>query len=358
MKTNLLLLIAICLTATACGKITASMDAVSSMNGKMDETNQSMKAMLGKMDITNSKMDITNEGMNKTVAGMDKTNAGMDRTNAGMDKSNEGIKKSNDGVDKTLDTIHKQTLGVALDTMLKPDYTKYVSLDSTVPTSMMPSGKTFAEVATQEEIALLVTANILEINTAQPDSSLMVEDPKVPGKKDFPASVKNADDTAKWVKFTATQIVAGFAPQATIEDMVKVQITNGGGLENAAYETLYMRHYFISTFILDNNILAQTLETPGMFEDALKYIAQLKYIEQLPFRDSINVQLTGFFDVGNRGLNKTWGLEKSDVKKDYYAKLKADLKQLSSRFKNPTTPEETARLASIKKQIDDGIAGK
>ena len=339
MKTNLLLLIATCLTVTACGKITASMDAVSSMNGKMDETNQSMKAMLGKMDTTN--------------AGMDKTNAGMDRTNAGMDKSIVGITRSNVGMDKTNASIHKQTLGVALDMMLKPDNTKYVTLDSIVPTSMMVPGKIFAEEATQEEIALLVTADILEINTAQPDSALL--DPKT---NDFPDGIKNGDDTSKWVKFTSAQIIAGFAPQATIEDMVKVQITDAGPLENAAYETLYMRHFFIATYLLDSNILAQKLDSPGMFEEALKYIGQLKYIEQLSFKANLKVQLAGFFDAGKRGLNKTWSLGNADVKKDYYAKLKADLTQLSSRFKNTTTPEDAARMAAIKKQIDDGIAGK
>jgi len=338
MKTNLLLLVATCLTVTACGKITSSMDAVSSMNGKMDATNNGMSSMNGKMDITNKGMNETNEHMKSMLAAMGETNGKMDITNGSMSKTNKAI--------------HNQTLGVALDMMIKPDNTKYVTLDSTVPTSMMVPGKIFAEEATQEEIALLVTMNVLEINTAQPDSKLMDA-----VKGDFPDAVKNSDDTDKWVKFMVSQIVAGLAPQATIEDMVKTQITNAGFLEAAAYQTLSMRHFFISNYILDNNLLAQKLDAPGMFEEALRYISELKYIEELPFKANIKVELTGFFDVSKRGLNKTWTLGDSDVKKDYYAKLKADLTQLAPRYKNPTTPEDQKRMDAIKKQIDDGIAG-
>ena len=48
------------------------------------------------------------------------------------------------------------------------------------------------------------------------------------------------------------------------------------------------------------------MEDPGMFEEALKQVGYLKYIERSSFAKQVQLQLTGFFDVAKVGIfNKT-----------------------------------------------------
>ena len=372
---------------TACG-VKGAIDGVqtmntstSQMNAKMDTTNQSMT-------VTNSKMDKTNVTMSGMSVKMDTTNSvmggmsvKMETTNSVMSGMSGKMDETNGKMEKMVKAIHNQTLDVALTDILKPENTKYVNGMIPNPASMMVPGKIFAEEATADELVQFTYITLLEINSAQPDESLKIKpaaaakvDDKVkadaagvagtPAKakvedqdapeSDFSQETKDTVDSNKNIKLYMLQVVAGLTPQATVERMIQEQITSNGRYEASAYNFLALRHRFITDFMLEASLLEGRLNNPGMFEEALKYMGYLKFIEKLPFAKQIKVEVMGMF---NFARNKTIDISKANVQK-YYAKLKTRLNQLRPEFVDSKDGTIANRMALIKTQIDAGVAGQ
>ena len=267
-----------------------------------------------------------------------------------MDGKMDGVyhetKNANVNTDSMKSSIHKQTLGVALDEMLKPENTKYISPDSTTPTAIMPAGKIFAEEATAEEIAELTETMMKDIASAQPTDAEKASTPKDVLEKQY--------DKDKWAKFTILQVIAGLAPQATIEKMVQEQITNGGVYEDSAYTVLCLRHMFVNDYLLGEQLMSKPMTNPGKYEEALKDAGYLNYIEKLPFKASIQVKLIGMV---NTDYNVTIDLKDADVSKTYQ-KIAVRMKQeLQDKYKNSKDGAVRARISTIQNQLNMGSSG-
>lgn len=191
-----------------------------------------------------------------------------------MDDTYGQIVKTNAEMEKTTDAIHKQTLLLALEEILKPENTKYL----VPPTGMLAAGEAFAEEATAEEIAKLTYVWLKEVRKGIPDNLSELDE------KGLMALIHE-----KLVKLTALQVITGLAPQETIEKLVQDQIYNGGRYEDTAYGVLMSRALFIKSFLLDETLMApdEKLNNLGKLEEAYDRTAQLDYLVRLPFAKKI-----------------------------------------------------------------------
>ncbi len=278
----------------------------------------------------------------------------MDKTTSNLQGSTDSMKdtmtkKMDDQYTGTVPAIHDQTLDVALKDMYDPINTRYITTSSTTPTAILPAAKIFGETATPQEIIELTYAKLLEINTAPIDDSLID-----PATHKFPAAVIAKSDNEKWITFTILSAIAGMAPQAKIEQLIKENISADSRYEHTAYNILWLRHSFIHTFMLDMSLMTEIFDGPGYYEQAFEYIDQLKYIEGLPFAGQISLKLMGFT---NRSLNGTMDIAGQNATKDYYPELKTRLtKQLAGRFQHPTEQRDLDRMSKIRAIVTAGAA--
>jgi len=236
---QILAVCSLCLLATACGAQDA-INSVIAMNKKMDQTNTAIGQ-------TNSKMDVTNLA------------------------------------------IHNQTLAVALDQMMSPENTTNLF----PPTSMMAPGQVFANVATSDEIVQLVYVLLLDVNDKQPDPSLQIPDKAHKGKMTWPDDVTAQWDHDKMAKLTALQVICGLMPDQTVQNIIDSQITAADRYQDTAYQVLMLRYLFIDSFMLTESLLSSKVDNPGVAEQGITYIEQLRFIEEQPFASSIKIATFG-----------------------------------------------------------------
>lgn len=212
-----------------------------------------------------------------------------------MDGTYAQIVKTNQEMGKTTDAIHKQILLLSLQDMLRPENSKYLL----PPMGMLAGGETFAKEATAEELVKLAYVWIQEVVKAQP------EDLETLGEKGLADLLHE-----KMVKLTALQVIAGLAPQATIESMVKDQILEGGRYEATTYSVLMSRALFIKSFLLDESLMSgsEKLDNLGKLEEATERTAQLDYLARLQFANKISLEIK----VSSVDLNISESLDKLD----------------------------------------------
>ncbi len=298
---------------------TKALDATQSVPGKMDQTNEKMDTMVNKMDATNkgmkesnanmgtmigevkktnSNMDTmvgevkkTNGGMETMVDEVKKTNGNMDtmvdevkKTNSNMDTMISEVNKTNEGMAKTNLGIHRQTLQVSLADMLKEDNTRFLG----PPLAMMPGAQIFALEATPAELMQLVYVFL----------SFVEKTPQTDKDGENPDSFNHA----KLVRLSAASVLAGLAPQATVDEIVKSQIIQGGAYQQAAVAMLMLRFQFIQQWIVKPKLEGTKFEqgkpvskltTPGMIAEVVQYAEALSAITDLPFASQIGIQITG-----------------------------------------------------------------
>jgi hypothetical protein len=251
-----------------------------------------------------------------------------------MDLTNEGMAITNAGMSKTNASIHKQTLLVALDEILKFDNATYLL----PPIGMMPPGDTFGGEATPLEMIKIAYLWIMDISTSQSDGTA-AQETELQHKKN--------------AKFNALQVIAGLAPQEKIEQLISLQVNQGGRYESTVYSFLMLRAAFIDGILIQESLLSKSLTNPGMFEEALKYVQQVEFISKLPFKGKIAFQLPQkviFDDEVNIDLQK-------DIQvKARYEELKTKLSQLDQIYSSSTDNSMKARIEAIKAQIDQGIS--
>jgi hypothetical protein len=213
-----------------------------------------------------------------------------------MDGTYAQIVKTNQEMGKTTDAIHKQILLLSLQDMLRPENSKYLL----PPTGMLAGGETFSKEATAEEMVKLAYVWLQEVIKAQP------EDLATLGENGLADLLHE-----KMVKLTALQVIAGLAPQTTIESLVKEQILEGGGrYEAAAYSVLMSRALFIKSFLLDESLMSgsEKLDNLGKFEEAIERTSQLDYLVRLQFASKIALEIR----VSSVDLNISESLDKLD----------------------------------------------
>ena len=247
------------------------------------------------------------KNLDKVGGGMDSMNKRIEKMTNNTDGMNDSIKNMAGSLASTSNGIHMQSLSVMLSELLKPENTKYITLTSVNTIPMIPSAKGFAETATQEELAGLAFLWISEINQAQVTDTLTKEQ-------------KDSFDLGKWIKLNALQMIAGFIPDDTAKDMIKVQIEEGGIYQTAAYQLLLLRSMFIQNFLVDQ-AMATTLTNPTQYRGLIKYLDQLTEINKLPNKEAMSIKLFGFYDTDQNGLNQTFDMQNIDVC-FYYSKLK------------------------------------
>jgi hypothetical protein len=270
--------------------VNKSLEATQSVPEKIDRTTDEVKKTNSNMNTMVDQVQKTNTGMDTMVHEVQKTNDGIAKTTDEVKKSNDQIgtmidqvKKTNDGIEKTNAAVHNQTLAVSLSEMLKEENTRYLF----PPTGMIPAGQVFAQEASADEIIKLVFTFMTEIETSFPDPS-----EQMPGGGWTAETIKRVDHDKK-VKFTAASVIAGLAPQGTVEQIIRLQIDNGGRFEQTAYQFLMFRYMFISDLLLKNQVLATPLANPGLLEEAIDLTEIVSMIATLPYNDRIQVTTTG-----------------------------------------------------------------
>lgn len=191
-----------------------------------------------------------------------------------MDALSNQMSQTNQGV-------HDQTLKVALDGLLDPANT--IVPDN--PASMPPYGQKFADNASADEIAQLFQSWIVDINLNQPDGSTVVN-----GAQDPNAASKL--EHSKFAKYTAMQVIAGLASQAKIQQLIREQISGGGGYyEQAAMSALLMRANFIRSYLFEEGYHNVGVINLSQLAKEVTLAQYVEYIVNLPYASSLAIDL-------------------------------------------------------------------
>ncbi len=325
------------------GKIDTTNSNMNSMSGKIDTTNSNMTSMSGKIDTTNNnmasmsgKIDTTNNNMASMSGKIDTTNNNMASMSGKLDQTNENTKSLGAKMDITNAAIHDQALGVALDTMIKPENTKFL----TSPTDMFPSGQVFADVASPEEILQLIHATMQGNRTQALDAS------QFKGGT-IPDEVMASTDHDKLAKFVGLEIISGLMSQDKVDQIIKTQIDSGGLYQLEAYEMLALRFDFIKNIELDNDLMTEPLSNPGKMQQAVTLATALSAIADLKDVDKFEAKTAGMLiDANNRDLT----VEPGEVKALWKKLAKAIDKDLDPRYLQPGNPSSST-LAALKAEV-------
>jgi hypothetical protein len=207
------------------------------------------------------------DNMNKTTADMD---AGMKKTNA---------------------AIHDQQLMIPLKEMENKDNWDVLT---PIPFKILPYGKKFAEAATAEELIELSYKYLKQIGEASLTAGMDNDGNDIPYNKTT-LEYKNAV-REKQALLTIVQVLAGFAPQATVNLMIEKYlygVGEAGSLryEKTAYQFLYLRYIFIHDVLIESSLTSEPLSNVGMVEQAIIYTQQLDQIAREPFGDRVVLNL-------------------------------------------------------------------
>lgn len=238
---------------------------------------------------------------------MDNISSQMQTVGGSIDSVSSSMKETNEGIKYTKDAIRKQTIALAIKEILAPENNTYVSPGNTLPTGEIPSGKLFAEVATPEEIAGIFFLWLTEINQGQVDPPTSANKEKI--------------DNLKWIKLTALQVIAGFLPEAKLNEILTTQ--KEGVYAESVINILLLRHVFIATYLLDVGTLAATKINQAEYQAGLEAIEGLKFIEGQRGASEFALKLYGFSDEQGLGLNQTVELKGTPTWQDYKKKLDA-----------------------------------
>lgn len=212
-------------------------------------------------------------------------------TGCGMINSVQAIPKKMDdfsaGINKTNDRVDEQAKATAMDGLLKPENRAVIS---PIPTLMIPYGKMLGELLTADELVQFIQLGIAEINEDYPDHQADANGNDIPYTADQIASI-NHDKLSRLV---GLQIVAGFTPQSTIDQVVSEQIYGGGAYEDCAYALLMLRVQFIRDVMLDAQLLSGKLDNAGLVASAVDWNTKIDSVAKLAFVSRIGIKTTGF----------------------------------------------------------------
>lgn len=216
-----------------------------------------------------------------------------------MDQTNERMSNMLEEMKKTTSGVHDQSLLIPMENILKEE--NHDSL-SPIPFKLMPYGKKFAEAATAQELVDLTYLWLKEVDESLPakdiDESTGAE---LPYTRKQVANINNE----KIARLVALQVIAGFTPQATVEEIVRTHIVGAveqgsRRFEETSLAFLMLRTMFIRDVLLQESLLSAPLDNVGKVEEAIKYARQIEFIARLRFASKIGFKSRGL--IGDDGV--------------------------------------------------------
>ena len=289
------------------------------MNSLLD-TPAKLDDMSGKLDQMNS----TTKNMNETTNTMSST---MSQMKEGMDSTNESIRM--------------QKISIALSEMQKKENRQYLT---PIPGDMMPAGKVMAESLTVDEALLFMKDYLKKINEENFNNRFPTEDQTTPEGQKLLADFEH-DKLADLMMIT---IVAGFFPDKMLNEMIS-QESEQGAYRDILYQTLMLRVIFNNDLMLNASVLNEKLVTLGKINKAIEYNEKVDFITQLPFRDQIALNITGFSNSDmNKSISRTIDTTLALTNwKRIYSSANADFKAASF------TQDPSVQQLSVEKQQND-----
>lgn len=168
-----------------------------------------------------------------------------------------------DGMSGAQESLRVQKMHTSLESMMAEENIKNVPN----PSLMMPFGDAFASAATAEEIVKLHKVWLSDIIYGMP----------IDFDTSNPEHIINLTKN-KTAKIVGLQIIAGLAPQETIDRLIQEQIEKGGRYQDIAYVVLMNRAAFIKKVLLEQDILTEKLYNKGKVELAIKHIESLESV--------------------------------------------------------------------------------
>lgn len=184
-------------------------------------------------------------------------------------------------LEKTNQVVKKQEKLIPFQEMLKQENEETLY---PIPFRLMPFGKELATAISADDLVELTYLWLKEINTKSTDAagdSLNVT----------PEQIKAAN-LVKQARLVGLQVLAGFAPQATVNEMIKKQIYQSGRYESTVYAFLMLRVQFIRDVMLGQSLLAEPLDSVGKVEKAVEYAKQIDDVIRLPFASQVKMKVT------------------------------------------------------------------
>jgi hypothetical protein len=258
----------------------------------------------------------------------------MDRTNESLDKTSKQMDRTNETLDQTRGAIHRQELIIPLTEMLKPENWTVMS---PVPFKLMPFGKAFAEAAHADEIINLFYLYMKDIKEVGVDFDTdwmgdEVQRARVTAEGMFREKV---------AKLTIMQIIAGFAPEETVAQIIAHEIDGDTAdqsqrFKDVAQTFMVMRARFINDVLIANSIMSGNLTNVGMLESAIEQVQKLELINLHPAVATFKQVLTGsikYWDF-TAGEAKTYEFDFSDSIPDGQSAPKAWWEKIKFQLSN------------------------
>ncbi len=217
-----------------------------------------------------------------------------------------------------------------------------------VPYDMLPPGKVLAGALTSDETVLFFKNYISKLNNQSSADSVPVVD-------------EETFQHNRVADYYMLMIVAGFLPDATLNEIIEKQQFQGGYQEEM-FAILKLRADFNGDMMLVMSLLGLNpmevdengnfkvvrenykLNTLGKIENALKYIEKVELIAKLDFADKIDLKIEGF---------PPNPLNQDKIKKYYsttYERAQSDFKA-QSLAKDPKANEAQTKDANAKYQV-------
>ena len=211
---------------------------------------------------------------------------GCGKLNSALDNVNSvpGKFDSLNGSLKDIDTkSNEQAELTALNTLMDPILLAKTSTDQ-VPVVMMVPAQAYAGLLTADQAAQWFEAMLTDVNENQ-----YTGDTSASG-----TAAMAADDAHRYSVMMAVELVAGFLPQATVDQMISDQIAKSGDERDTTLGVLYLRSMFFNSIRLNGQLFTKGVKTLGLVQDGVSYVNTLEAITKLPFATGIGLKIYGF----------------------------------------------------------------
>lgn len=286
------------------------------------------------------------------IKGTKEVPAKIDATNGNMNRMLDEMKKTTAGV-------HDQSLLIPMENLIKEENHDALA---PVPFKLMPFGKKFAEAATATELMDLTYLWLKEVDESMPAKA--IDDStgeELPYTKREIARINNE----KIARLTALQVIAGFTPQQTVNEIVAKNIVgvNDQGsrrFEQTAYAFLMLRVMFIRDVLLQESLLASPLDNVGKVEEAIKYAIQIDSIARYRFANKVEFKSRGLVDATGRQLPEDMQpAEKMELSVasvlwgKIYDKAQADLRIVQREVGSNSQEDKAIYDQELKRSLED-----
>lgn len=203
-----------------------------------------------------------------------------------MDDMHDTMEKMNKGMDETVGGINDQRKLIPIIELMK--YENYDEL-SPVPVKLMPYGEKLAQAVSADDMVKIAYLWLKEIDEIYPPKEVDQNGDEI----EYTKEQVNKINTTKLGRLAALQIVTGFLPQVTVDQIIEEQIVKFGRFEETAYTILMLRAQFIRDVLLEASLLSMPLNSVGKLNQAIIYTRSLEFITQLPFVEQIKMKIKG-----------------------------------------------------------------